>query len=903
MPDWNEEIASRLAHLRLAPAREAEIVEELSQHLEDLYQEVLLAGGTEDEAHRAALAELSGEGQLEKELRQTERQVIREPVVLGARRMNMIADLWQDLLYGFRVLLKQPVTSIIAVLTLALGIGANTAIFSVINGLLLRPLPFPRPEQIVKVSQVDAKGQKMQFSDANFDDLSAGTSSFESMAQYATRAVSLSGGSEPVRTQGAVVTSGFFNTLGVNPIIGRAIQPEDDRAGSAPVMVVSYNFWQRYLGGDRELSSKSLNFFGQTHQVIGVMPQGFSFPAGVEVWTSRSLSPKLPSRSAHNWQVIGRLKDGTSLEQARLEATTIARLLKKEHGDKTWMEDAAIVPLQEELTARVRPALMILMGAVVFLLLIACANVVNLLLAQAAARQREVSIRLALGATRWRMIRQFLTESLLLVLLGAGLGVLLAWWGLDVLLSLEPGNLPRVGDVGIDYRVLIFAALISLLTASLLGFITAWRSTGQNLNETLKATSRFQLGGGTGRGTRNLLVVVQFALTLVLLTGAGLMGRSLISLLSVDPGFRTEKSVVMHLSHTFPDSEAARVRLVNFQEQLNERLRAIPGVQEVGGINSFPLSGTQNNGRFLIMQQGENITALSDFERLSRDPQRTGYADYRIADEGYFKAMGIPLVRGRLFNSTDGPETQNVAVISESLAQKRWQGEDPLGKLIQFGNMDGNLKLFTIVGIVGDVREYGLDAEPRPTFYGYYKQRPFSAFSVVLHGTADETAVIPAARDVLRQMDANLPPRFRTVNEIVSASIADRRFNLMLLAAFAGTALLLAVIGIYGVTAYSVTQRTQEIGVRMALGALPGNIFRMIMLEGLVLASLGVVIGLVGAFVLTRLIVSMLYGVPPHDPATFAIAAALLALMALAACYFPARRATKVDPLIALRYE
>ncbi|HKS30596.1 MAG TPA: ABC transporter permease [Pyrinomonadaceae bacterium] len=903
MPDWNKEIRSRLAHLRLEPAREAEIVEELSQHLEDLYEEKLIEGSSEEEALQAALGELSGERQLANELRVTESQVIREPVVLGAGRVNMIADLWQDLLYGFRVLLRQPVTSIIAVLTLALGIGANTAIFSVINGLLLRPLPYPKSEQVMKISQVDSKGQKMNFSDANFDDISAGATSFEAMAQYSPRTFSLSGGSEPVRAPGATVTSGFFKTLGVAPIMGRAIQPEEDRAGSAPVIVVSYNFWQRYLGGASDLSAKTLTFYDQPHQVIGVMPQGFSFPAGVEFWISRSLSPKLPSRTAHNWQVIGRLKDGASLEQARLEATTVARLMKREQGDKSWMEDVAIVPLQEEMTARVRPALMILMGAVVFLLLIACANVVNLLLAQAAARQKEVSVRLALGATRGRMIRQFLTESLLLVFLGAGLGLLLAWWGIDTLLAFEPGNLPRTGDVGLDYRVMLFAGLISLLTASLLGFITAWRSTSQNLNETLKATSRSQLGGSTGRGTRNLLVIAQFAMTLILLTGAGLMARSLISLLSVDPGFRTEKSVVMYLSHTFPDNEAARVRLVNFHEQLRERLRAIPGVEDVGGVNSFPLSGAQNNGTFLIMQPNENITALSDFERLSRDPQRTGHADYRIADEGYFKTMGIPLLRGRLFNSTDGPDTQHVAVISESLAAKRWPGEDPLGKLIQFGNMDGNLKLFTIVGIVGDVREYGLDAEPRPTFYGYFKQRPFSSYSVVLHGSADETAVIPAARNALRQLDANLPPRFRTVNEVVSASIADRRFNLLLLGAFAGTALLLAVIGIYGVTSYSVTLRTQEIGVRMALGALPGNIFRMIMLEGLVLASLGVVIGLIGAFVLTRLIVSMLFGVPPHDPLTFALVASLLVAIALTACYFPARRATKVDPLIALRYE
>jgi putative ABC transport system permease protein len=901
MPEWKKEVRGRLSHLNLQPEREAEIVEELAEHLEDLYQETLREGREAEEARRAALAELS-EG-LAQELGRTERPVRTEPVVLGARRMNMIADLWQDLLYGLRMLLKQPAISVTAVLTLALGIGANTAIFSVINGLVLRPLPYPNPEQVMKVWQVGAKGQKLQFSDTNFEDVSAGTSSFQAIAQYSSGAFSLSGGSEPVRTQGAVVSYGFFNTLGVAPIVGRTFQPEEDRAGSAPVIVVSYNFWQRYLGGDPNLSSKTLTFFGQPHQVIGVMPRGFQFPAGTEVWSSRSLRPKLPSRSAHNWQVIARLKEGATMEQARLEATAIAKRLKQEYGDKTWMEDVSIAPLQEELVARVKPTLMVLMGAVVFLLLIACANVVNLLLAQSASRQKEVAVRLALGATRWRMIRQFLTESLLLVFTGAALGVLLAWWGVDSLLALEPGNLPRTNDVGIDYRVLGFAALVSVATASLLGFVTAWRSTTQNLNETLKATSRSQLGGGTGRSTRNLLVVVQVALTLILLTGAGLMGRSLLGLLSVDPGFRTDNTVVMQLSHTYPEDEAARVRLANFHEQLAERLRAVPGVETVGGINDFPLVGNHPDGTFLIMQPNESITALSDFERLARDPQRAGYADYRIASEGYFTAMNIPLLRGRLFNPGDGADTQHVAVISESLAQKRWPNEDPLGKLIQFGNMDGNLKLFTIVGVVGDVREYGLDAAPRPTFYGYYKQRPFSSFSVVMHGSAQDTAVISAARGVLRQLDANLPPRFRTVSEIVSTSIADRRFNLLLLGAFAVTALLLAIMGIYGVTAYSVAQRTQEIGVRMALGAQPGNIFRMIMLEGLLLASLGVGIGLAGAFWLTRLIGSMLYGIPAHDPVTFVAAALLLALMALAACYFPARRATKVDPMIALRYE
>lgn len=421
MPEWKKEVRRRLANLSLAPAREAEIVEELSQHLEDLYQEILIEGRTPEDARRAALAELSDDDGLEHELRRTESSVRSEPAVLGARRMNMIADLWQDLLYGFRMLLKQPAISIVAVLTLALGIGANTAIFSVINGLLLRPLPYPNPDQVVKLWEIGGQGQRIQFSDSNFEDLYGGSSSFQSMAQYSSSSFSLSGGSEPVRAQGAVVSSDFFDTLGVKPIVGRTFQPEEDRQGAPALVVVSYNFWQRYLGGDSNLASKSLTFLDQKHQVIGVMPKGFGFPAGAEVWRARSLSPRLASRTAHNWQVIARLKDGATMEQARLEGTAIARRLKQEYGDMTAMEDVAVVPLQQEMVARVKPALLILMGAVLFLLLIACANVVNLLLAQSASRQKEVAVRLALGATRGRMIRQFLTESLLLVFMGAGI--------------------------------------------------------------------------------------------------------------------------------------------------------------------------------------------------------------------------------------------------------------------------------------------------------------------------------------------------------------------------------------------------------------------------------------------------------------------------------------------------
>ena len=809
----------------------------------------------------------------------------------------------RDIRYGCRMLVKKPVFTSVAVLTLALGLGSTTAIFSVINGLLLRPLPYPNPDQIVRVWQVGDKGQRMQFSDPNFEDLHTESRSFQALAQYSSRAFSVSGGSEPVRTPGAVVSQDFFDVMGVRPLLGRAFLPAEHNQGEPMTIIVSYGFWQRYLGGDPDLSSKKLTFLNQSHQVIGVMPQGFSFPPGTELWSPRGLSPRLPSRTAHNWQVVARLEGGVTHEQARQEASAIAARLKQQFGDKTWMADATVVPLQEVMVAQVRPTLYILMGAVGFLLLIACANVVNLLLAQAASRQRELAVRVALGASRWRLVRQFLAESLLLAFIGGTLGLLLAWWGVGVLLALEPGNLPRTNEVSVDYRVLTFAAAASFTVALLLGLMTAWRSTGVNLQEALKAAGRSHLGGGASQRLRSSLVVTQIMLTLVLLTGAGLVGRSLLNLLSVDPGFRTESLVAMHLSHTFPKDEAARARQASFHEQLDERLRTIPGVVEIGAIDSFPLSGNQPNGTFIIMQPNENIKSLADFEGLMRDPQRTGSADYRIASEGYFRAMNIPLIRGRLFGPGDGPETQHVAVISESLARQRWPDEDPIGKLIQFGNMDGNLKPFIIVGIVGDVREYGLDLDPRPTFYGYYKQRPFSAMTVVLYGEAQSAALISASRSILHEADPNLPARFRTVDEIVSASVADRRFNLLLIGVFAGTALLLAVMGIYGVTAYSVAQRTQEIGVRMALGARPMDIFRMVLGKGLLLTAIGVALGLAGALGLTQLIRSLLYGVTPHDAITFSAAAILLAAVALMACFFPARRATKVDPMVALRYE
>ncbi len=811
--------------------------------------------------------------------------------------------LLQDMRYGIRMLLKNPGHTLVVVLTLALGIGACTAIYSVVYGVLLRPLPYPKPDQVVQVWQVDASGHLSRFTDPNFEDVRDSNHSFRALAQYSGGITSVSGGSEPARAMFSVVSRDFFPIMGVGPMLGRTLVDQEMREGALPA-IVSHAFWQRYLGGDPELSTKKLNLQNRVFDVVGVMPPGFRFPWATDIWVPRELYPRLPSRTAHNWHVIGRLKDDVTIEQARQELSAIARQLKRQHGEDTWMVDAAVVPLHEELVGRVRPALLLLLGAVMFLLLIAWANVINLLLAQATTRRKEFSVRMALGASRWRLARQLLTESLLLALLGGALGVLLADWCVTTLLMLEPGKLPRTEEIAIDAQVLLFALGISLFSATALGLACALRSNAQHLHESLKEGGHAN-SGERGERVRGILVASQVTLTLVLLVGAGLLGRSLLRLLDVDPGFRVENAMVMDLSYPSPSDDAARARVARLLAQVIERLRALPGVEQVGGVNAFPLGPGGGNGVFLIVQPHENINDFEDLGRLMRQPERIGYAEFRIASEGYFQAMGIPLLRGRMFGEHDGPDAPHVALISQSLAEKRWPNEDPIGKYIQFGNMDGDLRPFVIIGIVGDIRERGLDSRPRPTFYGYYKQRPASTynFSIVMRGRAEPAAITSAARGIVHELSPEVPPRFRTLEEIISTSLADRRFNLVVLGAFGATALLLAVMGIYGVMSFSVAQRTREIGIRMALGAQPHDVLRLVVARGMMLALAGVGLGLAASLVLTRFLRGLLFGITPTDPMTLAGVSVLLTAVALLACYVPARRATKVDPMAALRHE
>lgn len=809
-----------------------------------------------------------------------------------------------------RQLGRAPGFAAVAIGTLALGIGATTALFSVVHGVLLRPLPYPEPDRIVRVFEVGSGGARStNMSDPNFADLYERNRSFAGLAKFQAWDESVAGGSEPARVVLASVSRDFFQVMGVQPLLGRTFHADEHREGAAPAVLVSEAFWRRYLDGDPDLSGRTLKSGDEVAAGVGVMPRGFAFPDGADVWRPRELLGLTPSRTALNSRVVGRLADSVPLERAREDVRGIARRLKAELGDDTWMTDAAVIPLHEEMVGHTRPALLLLLGASGFLLLIACANVVNLLLARVTARRREHAVRIALGAGRGRLVRLLLTESLFLSLTGGALGVLVAHWGVDLLLGLETGNLPRLAEIRVEGSALLFALAVSVLVAVGVGLVAAWRAIRDGVQGALGGGQHTQTGAGSAR-LRGALIVSQVALTLILLVGAGLLGRSLLRLLDVDPGFRTDDVVVMNLSlpwaeDDWQEDDAEVFRLASFHEELLARLGAIPGVDEVGGVNLLPLASSGWNGTFLVVNHPAEVTDFEGFASLSKDPARTGEAEFRIATEDYFRAMSIPLLRGRPFDRGDSADAEHVAVISQSLAVTQWPDEDPIGKLIQFGNMDGDLTPFRVVGVVGDVHTTSLESEPRPTFYAFYRQRPSrtAGFSFVIQGAPDPSAVISQARSIVRELAPEVPPDFRAVEQLFAGSLTEHRFRLLLLGIFGATALLLAVAGIYGVISFHVALRTQEIGVRMALGATGENVIRLVVRRGLLLAALGVTLGLAGALAVTRLMRGLLYGVTATDLITFLAVPLLLVAAVVLACFLPARRAARVDPMTALRVE
>lgn len=812
----------------------------------------------------------------------------------------------QDLRFGARILLKQRRFTAAAMLTLAMGIGATTAIFSVVDAVLLRSLPFTEPERLVYLREVTAQGSTVSVAEPNFADIEELSKSFTVLGHTAgSFNIVVTGGSEPVRTGISYASERLFEVLGVQPVAGRTFLPEETKYGGPSAVVISYGFWQRFLGGRPDFDSVRLKVDGVGCAVVGVMPPGFSFPGDTEVWVTRGIEPPSTSRTVHNFPVIGRLAPGVRIEQARAELSAIGAQLRQTHGSAMDAVDFTVIPAQQHLTRNAREGLLLFAGAVCLLLLVACANVSNLLLAQFIARRREFSIRAALGASQWRLARQLVFENLLVTLPAAAFGSLLARVGVPLLLSLDQGNLPRVNFIAVDGRVLLFSCALALLIAVALGLLPALSFASQDSSGgphrlrsgvfvgsiRLKAMNSFLRGRvGINQRLRGVLTAIQIALTLVLLTGAALLGRSFLKLWHTDPGFNTEGAVAMSLALPSTITPEEDEGLRQFYVQLLERLEQLPGVVGVGGINALPLTRIGATGTFLI----------------DDNPALRGQAAYRVASAGYFKALGIPLVRGRFFDHRDTVNSPHVAVISRTLADRYWPNEDPLDKRIQFGSMDTDKRLLHVVGVVGDVRNAGLDAEPGPTVYAYSLQRPqwwqVAHLSIVVRASQPQ-ALIPAMREAVETLRPDVPLSFRTLDQVFSSSLDKRRFSLVLFGIFGVVTLLIAAIGLYAVMSYTVTQRTHEIGIRMALGAQKGNVLRLVLMQGMRLTLAGVMVGLLAALALTRLMRSLLVGVQETDPLTFGATTLVLILVALLASWIPARRAIKTDPMVALKEE
>jgi putative ABC transport system permease protein len=809
--------------------------------------------------------------------------------------------LWQDLRYGFRTLMRKPGFTIVAIIALALGIGANTAIFSVINSILLRPLPYYEPAALVVINHDYPKiNLRASVSAIGYTHYRDNAKSFESVAATAGGSFNLTGGGDPERLVGLRVTHNFFGSLGASVAKGRLFLPEEDQPGKNKVVVLSHGFWQRRFAGDSGIVNKNITLNDESHTVVGVMPQSFQygreFGQVVGLWTPIAFTPEQLSYNNLTNEflfVFARLKPGVTIGQSQAELDTIAANLRQQY--LPWASNRnewglTTQSLSELVVGNVRQALWILMGIVGLVLLIACANVANLLLARAADRQKEMAIRTALGAGRWRVIRQLLTESALLAVIGGAIGLLLAWAGLRALVNVDQVQIPRAYQIGLDWRVLAFTLGVSLLTGIIFGLVPALQTSKADLHETLKEGGRTGSSGARA-WVRNTLVVLEMALALVVLVSAGLLIRSFWRLQQVNPGFAPQNTLAMSLGLPVTKYREPAQR-ANFYKELLQVIRALPGVQSAGATSNLPLSGNNSSGSFRI--EG----------RVVPPGQSPPHGDRWAATTDYFSTMKIPIIRGRFFDDRDTMESQPVAIIDESMQRKYWPNEDPVGKRITFQGGQNNPIWREIVGMVGHVKHNGLEGESRVQYYIPHSQVQNAGMNLVVRTNVDPASLSGAVRGAISQMDKDLPVfRVRTMEQFVNDSTAPRRFALTLVAIFAAVALALAAVGLYGVLSYSITQRSHEIGIRVALGAQVRDVLRLVVGQGMLLALAGVVLGSVAAFLLTKLMANLLFNVTPSDPLTFATIAFLLTLVALLACFVPARKATKVDPIEALRYE
>jgi putative ABC transport system permease protein len=806
----------------------------------------------------------------------------------------------QDIRYGFRMLIKRPGFTIIVVLTLALGIGANTTIFSAVDAVLLNPLPYKDPDRLMAVWETNKQlspemWDRNEVAMPNFLDWRSRNQVFEQLGSLFYADVNLTGVAEPERIKSCVVTTNFLQVLGIQPMIGRSFLPEEEKLGSPRVVIISSGLWERLLGSDPNLTNKSLTLNGNPIAVIGVMPRGFDlqFPTNmrVDMWLPMRIDPANVDRDDHYLYALARLKPGVSRDQAQSEMNLIATQLQQQYPETNAQKGVNIIPLRKQLVGKVESYLYLLFGAVGFVLMIVCANVAGLLLARVTARHKEVAVRIALGASRWRIIRQLFTESIILSVLSGLLGLLFAYGGIKLLVALTPPDVPRLHEIGLHIPVFLWTLVITILTGVLFGLAPALQASRPDLNDALKKSAGRSQGGFQRGGLRNLLIVTEVAVALLLSVGAGLMIKSFMRLQQVSPGFEASSLLTMNIA--LPRQKYREPQQANaFFDQLAERIKILPGVKSVGGIDPLPFSNSNASTSFVI--EGAPAVPLADRPEVGE----------RSVTPAYFETMGIPVLKGRSFTAQDRDNTPHVVIVNEALASQYWPNQDVIGKRLGFEDDPSKQSWREIVGVVGNVKHKGLETEANPEVYLPYQQFPRNFMSVVVRTSSDPLSMIPAIRSQVFTIDKDQPVfDIMTMDQRVAKSVASSRFVMLLLGAFSVLALGLAALGLYGAMSYLVTQRTQEIGLRMALGARRIDVFKLVVGKGMRLAIIGTAIGLVASLALTRVMGTLLFEVTPTDALTFVIVSVVLLTVALLACYIPARRATNVDPLTSLRYE